>query len=134
MERAADQGQDRVDVMSALKTDAMTAHWEFTLGAERVKELADKVPFAFLAQNVRDSEWQEPAFEPRKMFERGGARSLEPNEVYAIVAYLMFINDIVKEDSVLSKECGREAAETQPGSMTMTARRSRSSSGIRSPA
>ena len=34
----------------------------------------------------------------------GNARSLEPNEVYAIVAYLMFMNDVVKEDFTLSKE------------------------------
>ena len=68
------RAQDMVDVMSALKVDAMVGHWEFTYGAERVKEIADKAPFAFLAQNVRDNEWQEPVFEPRKMFERGGAK------------------------------------------------------------
>lgn len=34
----------------------------------------------------------------------GNARSLEPNEVYAIVAYLMFMNDVVREDFTLSKE------------------------------
>ncbi|MEZ5822059.1 MAG: c-type cytochrome [Bradyrhizobium sp.] len=34
----------------------------------------------------------------------GNARSLEPNEVYAIVAYLMFMNDVVKDDFTLSKE------------------------------
>lgn len=68
------KAQDMVDVMSALKLDAMVGHWEFTYGADRVKEIADKAPFAFLAQNVRDNEWQEPVFEPRKMFERGGAK------------------------------------------------------------
>jgi len=68
------KAQDMVDVMSALKVDAMVGHWEFTYGAERVKEIADKAPFAFLAQNVRDNEWQEPVFEPRKMFEKGGAK------------------------------------------------------------
>jgi sulfur-oxidizing protein SoxB len=52
----------------------MVGHWEFTYGAERVKEIADKAPFAFLAQNIRDNEWQEPVFEARKMFERGGAK------------------------------------------------------------
>ncbi|MFZ5732312.1 MAG: thiosulfohydrolase SoxB [Pseudomonadota bacterium] len=66
--------QDMVDVMSALKVEAMVGHWEFTYGAERVEEIAKKAPFAFLAQNVRDNEWQEPVFEPRKMFERGGAK------------------------------------------------------------
>lgn len=68
------KAQDMVDVMSALKVDAMVGHWEFTYGAERVKEIADKAPFAFLAQNVRDNEWQEPVFDARKMFERGGAK------------------------------------------------------------
>ena len=68
------KAQDMVDVMSALKVDAMVGHWEFTYGADRVKEIADKAPFAFLAQNVRDNEWQEPVFEGRKIFERGGAK------------------------------------------------------------
>ncbi|MDP3691199.1 thiosulfohydrolase SoxB [Bradyrhizobium sp.] len=68
------KAQDMVDVMSALKVDAMVGHWEFTYGADRVKEIADKAPFAFLAQNIRDNEWQEPVFEARKTFERGGAK------------------------------------------------------------
>jgi len=68
------KAQDMVDIMSALKVDAMVGHWEFTYGAERVKQITDKAPFAFLAQNVRDNEWQEPVFEPRKIFERGGAK------------------------------------------------------------
>lgn len=68
------KAQDMVDVMSALKLDAMVGHWEFTYGAERVKQIADSAPFAFLAQNIRDNEWQEPVFEARKMFERGGAK------------------------------------------------------------
>jgi sulfur-oxidizing protein SoxB len=67
------KAQDMVDVMSALKLDAMVGHWEFTYGAERVKQIADSAPFAFLAQNIRDNEWQEPVFEARKMYERGGA-------------------------------------------------------------
>jgi sulfur-oxidizing protein SoxB len=68
------KAQDMVDVMSALKLDAMTGHWEFTYGADRVKEIADKASFAFLAQNIRDNEWQEPVFEARKTFERGGVK------------------------------------------------------------
>ncbi len=50
------KGQDMVDVQSALKIDAMTSHWEFTYGEDRVKEIVDKAPFAFLAQNIRESE------------------------------------------------------------------------------
>jgi S-sulfosulfanyl-L-cysteine sulfohydrolase len=68
------KAQDMVEILSALKVEAMVGHWEFTYGAERVKEIADTAPFAFLAQNIRDSEWQEPVFEGRKLFERGGAR------------------------------------------------------------
>lgn len=68
------KAQDMVDIMSALKVDAMVGHWEFTYGADRVKEIVDKAPFVFLAQNIRDNEWQEPVFEARKMFERGGAK------------------------------------------------------------
>jgi S-sulfosulfanyl-L-cysteine sulfohydrolase len=68
------RGQDMVDVMTHLKTDAMVGHWEFTLGAERVKEIADTSSIAFLAQNIRDAEWQEPVFEARKIFEKGGAK------------------------------------------------------------
>ncbi len=68
------KGQDMVDVQTALKIDAMTSHWEFTYGADRVQEIVKSAPFAFLAQNVRSLEWQEPVFEARKMFERGGAK------------------------------------------------------------
>lgn len=68
------KGQDMVDVMSALKTDAMVGHWEFTLGAERVKEISESASFAFLAQNIRDKEWNEPVFKPRKIFEKGGVK------------------------------------------------------------
>jgi S-sulfosulfanyl-L-cysteine sulfohydrolase len=68
------KAQDMVDILSALKVEAMVGHWEFTFGAERVKQIADTAPFAFLAQNIRDSEWLEPVFEGRKLFERGGAK------------------------------------------------------------
>jgi len=68
------KGADMVEVMNLLKPDAMTGHWEFTLGADRVKELVDELPFAFLGANIFDNEWEEPAFEPYKMFERGGVK------------------------------------------------------------
>jgi sulfur-oxidizing protein SoxB len=68
------KGQDMVDCMKLLKPDAMTGHWEFTLGEARVKELVENLGFAFLAQNIRDTEWNEPAFKASAMFERGGVR------------------------------------------------------------
>ncbi len=68
------QGQDMVDVMNLLKPDAMTAHWEFTLGEARVKEIVEKLPFPFLAQNIRDSEFNDPVFEPYKIIDKGGVK------------------------------------------------------------
>lgn len=68
------KGQDMVDAMALLRPDAMTAHWEFTLGEERVKELTESLGFAFLAQNVRDNEWNEEVFKASAMFERGGVK------------------------------------------------------------
>jgi len=67
-------GQDMVEAMNLLAPDAMTGHWEFTLGEARVKEIADKLPFPFLAQNIRDTEFEDPIFPAYKMFERGGVR------------------------------------------------------------
>ena len=69
------KGQDMVDCMALLKPDAMIGHWEFTLGADRVKELVGQLGFPFLAQNVRDTEWNEPAFDAMTMIERGGVQA-----------------------------------------------------------
>ena len=70
------QGQDVVNVMNALKPDAMTFHWEFTLGSDRVRELVGGLPYAALGQNIFDAEWDEPAedFKPYQFFERGGVK------------------------------------------------------------
>ena len=68
------QGQDMVNVMNALKPDAMTSHWEFTLGIDRVTEIVENLDFPFLGANIFDNEWDEPAYEPYKMFERGGVK------------------------------------------------------------
>lgn len=69
------RGQDMVACLRRLRPDAMTAHWEFTLGEERVLELKEQLgDTAFLAQNVRDTEFEDPVFDARRMFERGGVR------------------------------------------------------------
>ncbi|MBV9557632.1 MAG: thiosulfohydrolase SoxB [Pseudolabrys sp.] len=68
------KGQDMADCMKLLKPDAMTGQWEFTYGEARVKQLIDSLDFPFLALNVRDTEWNEPVFEPYKMFEKGGVK------------------------------------------------------------
>jgi sulfur-oxidizing protein SoxB len=70
------EGQDMFNVMNALAPDAMTFHWEFTLGSDRVNELVEALPFAALGQNIFDAEWDEPTeiFPPYEMFERGGTK------------------------------------------------------------
>lgn len=70
------EGQDMVNVMNQLRPDAMTFHWEFTLGSARVQEIVEGLPFGALGQNIFDAEWDEPAelFPPYQFFERGGVK------------------------------------------------------------
>lgn len=70
----ATKGADMVKVMEALGVDAMTAHWEFTYGAERVKELAEGMKIPFLCGNVKDNSFGDAVFDAIKMFERGGVK------------------------------------------------------------
>jgi S-sulfosulfanyl-L-cysteine sulfohydrolase len=61
------QGQDMVDAAKLLGVDIMTGHWEFTLGMKRVKEIVDKDfagKVAFLAQNVKTTDFGDPVFKP----------------------------------------------------------------------
>lgn len=67
--------QDMVDAQLALGVDLMTAHWEMTLGAERVTEIIEN-DFAgrieFIAQNIIDIAWEERVFAPYSMREING--------------------------------------------------------------
>lgn len=67
------RGMDMVQLMNALGVEAMTSHWEFTLGSERVNELLENhVNPAFLGANIFDVEWDEPVYDDYKIFERNG--------------------------------------------------------------
>ncbi|MDN5862588.1 MAG: thiosulfohydrolase SoxB [Salinisphaera sp.] len=69
------RGQDMVDASLALGVEAMTGHWEFTLGDERVLELVENDlhgKMDFLAQNVRDSGFGDPVFKAWRMREMNG--------------------------------------------------------------
>ena len=68
------RGADMVRIMNALGVEAMTGHWEFTHGEERVKELIKQLRFPFLAGNVRDTTWDEDVFPAETSFERGGIK------------------------------------------------------------
>jgi sulfur-oxidizing protein SoxB len=71
------KGQDMVDAQKALGVDITTGHWEFTYGADRVKEIVEK-DFAgrieFVAQNVKTADFGDPVFAPYAMRTINGAR------------------------------------------------------------
>lgn len=69
------RGQDMVGAQLQLGVDVTTGHWEFTYGADRVKEIVDKQlkgKIHFLAQNVVDNQWGDPVFEPYIIREMNG--------------------------------------------------------------
>jgi sulfur-oxidizing protein SoxB len=58
-------GQDMVDACLVLGVDVMTAHWEFTYGAQRVQQVVDndfKGKLDFVAQNVKTADFGDPVF------------------------------------------------------------------------
>lgn len=70
-------GQDMVDACLALGVDIMTAHWEMTLGEDRVMEIVEK-DFAgkvsFVAQNIKTADFGDPVFDAFTMREMNGVK------------------------------------------------------------
>jgi S-sulfosulfanyl-L-cysteine sulfohydrolase len=69
------KGQDMVDACLALGVDVMTAHWEFTLGADRVKEIVEKDfngKVEFLANNIKTTDFEDLVFKPYTLREMNG--------------------------------------------------------------
>ena len=69
------KGQDMVEAARLLGVDAMTGHWEFTYGAERVKEIVArdlKGRIDFVAQNVRTVDFGDPVFPAYTLREANG--------------------------------------------------------------
>ena len=67
--------QDMVDAQLLLGVDVMTAHWEMTYGADRVREIVEKDfkdRIEFVAQNIVDTEWGEEVFKPYVIREING--------------------------------------------------------------
>jgi len=58
------RGEDMVQAALTLGVDVMTAHWEFTYGAQRVQELIEVMGqrIEFVAQNVRTADFDDPVF------------------------------------------------------------------------
>jgi len=63
-----------IGAQKRLGVDLMTAHWEFTYGAERVRQAVDKelAPIEFLAQNVKTADFEDPVFRPYSLRTVGG--------------------------------------------------------------
>ena len=59
-------GADMIGAQKLLGVELMTAHWEFTYGAARVKAAVAKelAPIEFLAQNVRTVDFEDEVFKP----------------------------------------------------------------------
>ena len=69
------KGQDMVDACKLLGVDIMTGHWEFTLGADRVKEIVERDfggRIEFLAQNVKTADFGDPVFPASTLRSIGG--------------------------------------------------------------
>jgi S-sulfosulfanyl-L-cysteine sulfohydrolase len=68
--------QDMVDACKLLGVDVMTAHWEFTYGEDRVKQIIEK-DFAgkteFVAHNVKTRDFEDPVFKPYVLKQMNGA-------------------------------------------------------------
>jgi sulfur-oxidizing protein SoxB len=69
------RGQDMIDAQKLLGVDIMTAHWEFTYGAARVKEVVERDlegRVEFLAQNVATADFGDAVFKPYTIREING--------------------------------------------------------------
>jgi len=69
------QGADMIEASKLLGVDVMTGHWEFTYGAERVKDAVErelKGRIEFIAQNVRTTDFGDPVFAPYVLREING--------------------------------------------------------------
>jgi sulfur-oxidizing protein SoxB len=69
------RGQDMVDACLLLGVDVMTAHWEMTLGAERVQDIVTNDlsgRIDFLAQNVKTYDFDDPVFDAFTIKEMNG--------------------------------------------------------------
>ena len=69
------KGTDMIEAQKLLGVDVMTAHWEFTYGAERMKQAVEKdlaSRIEFVAQNVRTQDFGDLVFKPWILREVGG--------------------------------------------------------------
>jgi sulfur-oxidizing protein SoxB len=78
------RGADMIGAQRLLGVDLMSAHWEFTYGAERVQHAVERelLPMEFLAQNVRTADFEEPVFKPYALRTVNGVRVAVIGQAY----------------------------------------------------
>jgi len=72
-------GEDMVDAANLLGIEAMTGHWEFTFGEQRLRANLNRFKGEFLAQNVFLTE--EAAFNDKPSFDKDTGRVFKPAAV-----------------------------------------------------
>jgi sulfur-oxidizing protein SoxB len=82
-------GEDMVDAANLLGIDAMTAHWEFTYGEERVRANIKRFKGEFLVQNAFLTE--EAAFDNKPAFDAASGRVFKPATVKEIGGFRVAI-------------------------------------------
>jgi 2',3'-cyclic-nucleotide 2'-phosphodiesterase (5'-nucleotidase family) len=70
----ASRGRALLPILSHLRFDGMTAHWDFAYGPLELKALAAELPYPVLAINCYDCDTGQLSFPPTRVVERGGLR------------------------------------------------------------
>jgi S-sulfosulfanyl-L-cysteine sulfohydrolase len=78
----ATKGADMIEAANLLGIEALTGHWEFTYGEERLRENLKSFKGEFLAQNVFLTE--EAAFNDKPAFDKDSGRAFKPATVKEI--------------------------------------------------
>jgi sulfur-oxidizing protein SoxB len=78
----ATHGEDMVDAANLLGIEAMTGHWEFTYGEEKLRANLKRFKGEFLAQNVFLTE--EAAFNDKPSFDKTSGRVFKPATIKEI--------------------------------------------------
>lgn len=68
------KGEVMVPVLQQMGFAAMTAHWDFAYGPERLQEVAARLPYPVLAINCYDKETKQLVFPPYRIQEVGSVR------------------------------------------------------------
>ena len=81
----ATEGEVMVPVLQQMGLAAMTAHWDFAYGPQRLQDIASRLPYPLLAINCYDEATGQLVFPPYLIQEVGGVRA----GIVGIAAYIV---------------------------------------------